>query len=136
MTDTTIDNDQAIAAPVEQTPVIQSPRAKMLHRATRHKGLLFGLFVMLTIILIALFAPLIASHDPYSQSLLARMKPPAFLGGSWDHPLGTDALGRDMLAPAHLWCPHLPDDRSDRSHHFCADRFLSGNIGWLFRRPD
>ena len=54
---------------------------------------------MLTIIvLLAVFAPLVAPHDPYRQDLLARMIPPVFLGGTWEHPLGTDALGRDYLS--------------------------------------
>ena len=89
----------ASAPKKQKTPVHQlSPRAKMLHRALRHKGFLFGLFVMTIIVIVAVFAPLLAGHDPYSQSLLTRMKPPVFLGGTWEHPLGTDALGRDYLA--------------------------------------
>ncbi len=91
-------SSKSAAEPKGDKPVALSPRAKMRQRALRHKGLLFGLFVMAVIILIAIFAPVISQHDPYTQSLLKRMKPPVFLGGSWDHILGTDALGRDMLA--------------------------------------
>lgn len=37
--------------------------------------------------------------DPNAQVIMNRLAPPAFLeGGSWDNPLGTDELGRDVLA--------------------------------------
>ena len=52
------------------------------------------LFAVLAIIgLVALFAPLLAPHDPNDQNLTARLEPP-----SLDHPLGTDHLGRDVLS--------------------------------------
>lgn len=37
-------------------------------------------------------------HSPTEQNLIGRMQAPVFTGGSWDHPLGTDGLGRDLLA--------------------------------------
>ena len=36
--------------------------------------------------------------DPALQSLPDRLKPPVGWGGTWSHPLGTDQLGRDILA--------------------------------------
>jgi len=76
----------------------QSPGAKILRRARRHPGFLISASVILIIALLALFAPLISPHDPYTQNLLQRTVPPVFMGGTWDHPFGTDALGRDVLA--------------------------------------
>ncbi|ASM74729.1 MULTISPECIES: ABC transporter permease [Roseobacteraceae] len=73
-----------------------TPGQAMRKRAMRHKGLMFGLFVMIIIVGIAIFAPLLTCYDPFSQSLMARMKPPVFLGGTSEHWLGTDALGRDF----------------------------------------
>jgi peptide/nickel transport system permease protein len=70
----------------------------MLGRALRHPGLIFSGLVLLAIVLIAISAPLIAPYDPYKQSLVTRLKPPVWLGGTWAHPFGTDALGRDMLS--------------------------------------
>lgn len=35
--------------------------------------------------------------DPNKQILMERLKPPVFAGGDWNHILGTDQLGRDML---------------------------------------
>jgi peptide/nickel transport system permease protein len=47
----------------------------------------------------ALFADLIAPHSPVSGELTARLRPPAWLAkGSMTYPLGTDALGRDLLS--------------------------------------
>lgn len=40
----------------------------------------------------------IYSSSPLEQDLSGRLQPPAFSGGSWDHPLGTDGLGRDLFA--------------------------------------
>lgn len=57
--------------------------------------------VVLLLILAAMaLAPgLLAPHDPLDQMVLRRLKPPVWLaGGSWDYPLGTDALGRDVLS--------------------------------------
>jgi peptide/nickel transport system permease protein len=50
------------------------------------------------IVLSAVLAPLIAGHDPTSQSLHDRLQPPLGFGGSADHLLGTDQLGRDILS--------------------------------------
>lgn len=47
----------------------------------------------------ALFAPWLAPHDPERQDLFARLTPPVWLaGGTWQYPLGTDGLGRDIAA--------------------------------------
>jgi peptide/nickel transport system permease protein len=50
------------------------------------------------LVIIALLAPWLAPYDYAAQNLLGRLQPPVFLGGDWDHVLGTDALGRDTLS--------------------------------------
>lgn len=61
-------------------------------------GFLGAVFLLL-IVGVALLSPWIAPHDPTVQSLSDRLTPPAWLdGGTWDHPLGTDNLGRDVLS--------------------------------------
>lgn len=45
-----------------------------------------------------IFADLIAPYDYRTQSLLNRLKPPVFMGGSSQFLLGTDELGRDILS--------------------------------------
>jgi peptide/nickel transport system permease protein len=47
----------------------------------------------------AVFAPLVAPHDPLKGALSKRLKPPAWAeGGSIEYPLGTDKMGRDILS--------------------------------------
>lgn len=49
-----------------------------------------GLAVIVLLVLVALFAPWLATHDPYAQDLAQRLKPP-----SAAHWFGTDQVGRD-----------------------------------------
>jgi peptide/nickel transport system permease protein len=55
--------------------------------------LFFG-FVVLLIVLAAVFAPWVAPMDPYKDSVIGRLKPFGWRG----HLLGTDELGRDLLS--------------------------------------
>lgn len=74
-------------------------RPSFLTRARKHPGFLLGVLLLGAIILMALLAPWIAPHDPYDQNLARRMIPPFWHDGSnWDHPFGTDHLGRDYLS--------------------------------------
>ncbi|WP_378942870.1 ABC transporter permease [Paracoccus sp. R86501] len=75
-----------------------TPGQRLRRRVFGHQGLIFGASVLGLLVLVAIFAPLLAPHDPYAQDLMNRMKPPVFLDGTWDHPLGTDHLGRDYLS--------------------------------------
>lgn len=64
-----------------------------------HTGAMFGLFILIGLILFVVAGPLVWRIDgnlvnpDAAQMILSRNKPP-----SWSHPLGTDQLGRDMLA--------------------------------------
>ena len=63
-------------------------------RALRvNKGSAVGLSIVVLLVFAAIFAPLIAPHDPLEQDVLDRLKPP-----SADHWLGTDYFGRDTLS--------------------------------------
>ncbi len=54
---------------------------------------------LLILTLAAVFAPLLSPHDPLSQDLLGGRIPPMFFHGADPaYPLGTDSLGRDVLA--------------------------------------
>lgn len=51
------------------------------------------------LLLLALFAPWVAPHNPMEGNLMERLMPPAWQdGGEWRHALGTDILGRDILS--------------------------------------
>jgi peptide/nickel transport system permease protein len=54
---------------------------------------LFGLAVLALLILVAIFAPLIATHDPYAQDLANTLQAPGN-----GHLFGTDELGRDIFS--------------------------------------
>ena len=60
---------------------------------------MIGAFIVIAIVVVALFAPALAPHDPYHQNLLTRLIPPVWDSrGSWEHVLGTDHLGRDYFS--------------------------------------
>ena len=70
----------------------------MRRRVFGHTGLMFGAAVLAMIVLMGLFAPQLAPHDPYEQELSQRLINPIWhADGTWTHPLGTDALGRDYV---------------------------------------
>jgi peptide/nickel transport system permease protein len=76
-----------------------SPGEVMRRRARGHWGLLIGGSWFLLVVLLAIFAPLLAPQDPYDQDLSRRLIEPFWApGGSWAFPLGTDALGRDYFS--------------------------------------
>ena len=54
---------------------------------------LFGLVVISVLVVLAVFAPLIATQDPYLQDLQAVLQPP-----SGAHFFGTDEVGRDVFS--------------------------------------
>jgi ABC-type dipeptide/oligopeptide/nickel transport system permease subunit len=89
--------------PLTQTPVNAAPaqgRLRTLFRLlSRDTAGLVGVSLFLLIVLTAVFAPVLAPHDPIEQTLSASKMPPAWNeGGSWEYPLGTDNLGRDLLS--------------------------------------
>ena len=64
-----------------------------------NKGAVVGLLVIAVIVLLALSADLVAPHPPNEQYRDAFLRPPFWQdGGSLLYPLGTDAVGRDMLS--------------------------------------
>ena len=57
------------------------------------------IFILLVLLILpALFADFIAPHDPIRGRIPDRLEPPVFFGGTWEYPLGTDRLGRDILS--------------------------------------
>ena len=55
--------------------------------------------VLLLIIAIAVFAPVISPYDPLAVDIRHRLSPPAWMEhGTAEHVLGTDQVGRDLLA--------------------------------------
>jgi peptide/nickel transport system permease protein len=73
--------------------------AHFARRLARRRTALFGLVVVVLVLLTALAAPLLTSFDPVEQRIADRLKPPGWRDGAGGlHALGTDHLGRDLLA--------------------------------------
>jgi peptide/nickel transport system permease protein len=62
-------------------------------RLRRNRLAVLGLIIMILLVLTAVFAPLLAPFHYAAQSLSDAFTPP-----SWEHPLGTDDFGRDILS--------------------------------------
>jgi dipeptide transport system permease protein len=66
---------------------------------SRNRGAVTGLAVIAAVLLMAVCAGVLAPHSPIETNPQVFLKPPAWVdGGSWTYPLGTDAVGRDMLS--------------------------------------
>ena len=65
----------------------------------RRLALMLGALIVGVIALAAVLGPSLAPNDPFAQDLGKRLVVPFWMaGGGWEHPLGTDQLGRDYLA--------------------------------------
>ncbi len=81
-----------MAAPAH-VPKSTSLTAKTWQRFRRHKLAMVGMVILITLALLAVFAPWVAGQDPYAVDLKSYRKPP-----SAEHILGTDSAGRDVFA--------------------------------------
>src|SRR3954471_2463937 len=88
MTDTALH-----AIPDRRMDELESPARRALRRLFQRKGAVLGIVVIMTFILLALFAPWVVPYDPIATSWTLVRKPPSSL-----HWFGTDDLGRDVLA--------------------------------------
>ena len=78
------------------SPVTQSHSfdwAFFLYRLRSSPMMLLGLLMITSVLLILIFAPLIATHDPNAINLKARLLAP-----SWNNWFGTDEVGRDLFS--------------------------------------
>lgn len=89
------------AAALSKAPVRPdaSPTWESLRRFAADRFSMTAGLVIVAFVLLALFAPWLAPHDPYEDDLLRRLQPPAWIeGGEWSYLLGCDGLGRDILS--------------------------------------
>lgn len=76
-----------------------STSRKVFHSLWESKRALIGVCVIFSVLLVAIFAPLISPFDPLKQNLKLRLKPPGWQEGiEGTHWLGTDHLGRDVAS--------------------------------------
>ena len=71
----------------------QSPMAQGLRRLRRNKTALVGAAIVVLLVVVAIFADVLAPHSPTTADQTRTFQRP-----SWEYPLGTDQLGRDMLS--------------------------------------
>jgi len=71
----------------------ESPLAQGIRRLRKSTTAIIGLAIVLALVLVALFADVLAPQSPITSDQAHTFERP-----SWDYPLGTDQLGRDMLS--------------------------------------
>lgn len=79
----------------QPTPRQAMDRRSGLTLRSLKSPLLIPLLIFVGFLLVASLVPLTSATD---QSLVDRLIPPVTHGGSWNHPLGTDGLGRDLVS--------------------------------------
>jgi len=85
--------------PVSSAQMRRQMLAEFWFYFSENRGAVIGLVVFVALVLIAVFAGVIAPHSPFEQYRDAVLLPPAWLeGGNWSYPLGTDPVGRDILS--------------------------------------
>lgn len=83
----------------DAVPAANPPRRSMLsrwptvRRLLKHRAFLIGATLFGFVLVVAIFADIIATTDPTKLSVRNRFKPP-----SWEHPFGTDNVGRSQVA--------------------------------------
>jgi ABC-type dipeptide/oligopeptide/nickel transport system permease subunit len=83
----------------ERQAALPGPRRVSLRRLLRLRWGVGAAMILLLIVLSAVFAPLISPHDPLAVNIRHRLGPPAWMeGGTPEHLLGTDQVGRDLLS--------------------------------------
>jgi ABC-type dipeptide/oligopeptide/nickel transport system permease subunit len=86
--------DAALGAiPIISSDELESPAQRALRRLLARKGAVIGLVVIVSFIVLAVFAPLIVPYDPIAANFALVRKPPSSL-----HWFGTDELGRDVFS--------------------------------------
>lgn len=85
----------ALSEPISPAETREAPRTRsMLQRFLRRPvGVAAAVFILL-LVLVAIFAPMLAPHDPLRNNYRMLLAPPFTPG----YPLGTDDLGRDVLS--------------------------------------
>src|SRR5262245_38829618 len=91
-------NGEAVPGPRFSWRTLLWPRADAAPRRTSRVPWV-PIVIVSVIIIMALFAPLLAPHSPIDQTLRDKLLPPFWMtGGSDKYLLGTDAFGRDILS--------------------------------------
>jgi dipeptide transport system permease protein len=90
---------QVANAPVSVDPSRRARFAEFWYYFSENRGAVMGFWFFVFLVVVAIFAPLIAPHAPNAQYRDAVLVPPFWQeGGRAAYLLGTDAVGRDILS--------------------------------------
>ena len=82
-----------------RVPVVTPGKMRGFFREARRYPVIPIAILIVVLVIPAIFAPWIAPHDPLDGNLPDRLIPPVWSSeGTWDHVLGTDKQGRDILS--------------------------------------
>jgi len=83
----------AIAYPVDESVATQRWRVRL------GQVPVFPSLILIALVLTAVFAAFLAPHNPTEGDIMRKLVPPVWMQrGTWEHPLGTDRFGRDVLS--------------------------------------
>ena len=88
-----IAHDDAIIRPPAIGPRIWNSTTRILHKLADEPLGMVGFIILAILVLVAIFAPLIAPYDPAAQTLSDALQPPSLA-----HLAGTDEFGRDIFS--------------------------------------
>ena len=83
----------AVAVTPDESLLGKATGNQTVRRLLRSPSAVAGLTIVVLLVLAGVLAPLLTPYDPEQQNLRAVLQAP-----TWTHPLGTDQLGRDILA--------------------------------------
>lgn len=93
MSQTEVVVPQADSLSIERTSVARSPWKMIVNRFKKNKRAMAGLWMVLVFLVVAIFAPWIAPHDPFEQNMQVMLEAPSI-----HHFFGTDEFGRDIFS--------------------------------------
>ncbi|MFC1970400.1 ABC transporter permease [Chloroflexota bacterium] len=82
----------------ERTKSWQKTSRRWMQRLSKDTIALISFSFLVLLLVNCLFTPFLTPTDPTLQNLPMRLMPPAWAGGTYEHLLGTDGLGRDLLS--------------------------------------
>ncbi|MDF2682581.1 MAG: hypothetical protein K0R47_3771 [Brevibacillus sp.] len=93
MSQTEVVVPQADNLSIEATYRARSPWKMIVNRFKKNKRAMAGLWMVLVFLVVAIFAPWIAPHDPFEQNMQVMLEAPSI-----HHFFGTDEFGRDIFS--------------------------------------
>lgn len=93
------DEEAALIGVPHRRRSVLAKSSEVILELWRDKAGFLGASFLFLLVISAVFAPLVAPHDPRAQNLAIRLQPPAWQsGGNWSNVFGTDGLGRDVFS--------------------------------------